>query len=251
MIYTYLSFLTIFLAWEFVTHQNLISPFFLPTPEVVFTALIDLFYNHNLLGDIAASLYRILFGFLISIIVAIPLGILIGINKKIEAFTLPSINFIRYLPPSALVPLFILWFGIGDIEKIVIIFSGIAPYLTILVLDTVLHTKQEYIDTALTLGATHWDIVTKVIIPSSLPAIWDALRLMAGVAWLFVVLAEIVAANSGLGHLIISSQRFLQTPQVIGVIIVIGIFGLLTDFSFKFFYRILFPWSEKNFYVSH
>ncbi len=244
-----LSIIVMFLLWSIVTYAGLIKPLFLPTPTAIVKSIAKLFQEFGLLKDIGISVYRILLGFGLSCIVAIPLGICIGINKKSEAFFDPIIGFTRYIPPSAFVPLFILWFGIGNLEKVLLIFAGIAPYLAILVFDVVANTNREFIEAGYTLGAKRKDIIRKIIIPQALPGIWDAMRLMIGAAWTFVVLAEIVASTSGLGHLIITSQRFLQTSNVIAAILIIGVLGLLTDYFFKFTYKIFFPWTEKSTYA--
>src|SRR6185503_18208973 len=107
-------------------------------------------------------------------------------------------------------------------------------------------TRTDLIDAALTLGANQKDLILKVIIPNSLPGIWDSLRIMIGAAWTFVVIAEIVGASSGLGHLMIQSQRFLRTDNIFAAILVIGTLGLITDYSFKFSYKFMFKWTEKS-----
>lgn len=199
-----------------------------------------------MLSDIGASMYRILLSFLLSLIVSLPLGIALGNSRKFEALTEPIIAFVRYIPPSAFIPLAIIWFGIGESEKVVILFLGVAPYLTLLIADIVINTRQELIEAGLTLGADRWEIITKVILPSSMPGIWDSFRLMIGAAWTFVIIAEIVGASSGLGHLMIESQRFLRTDNIFAVIVVIGILGLATDYFFKITYKLFFPWTEKS-----
>mgnify|MGYP001561330702 CR=1 FL=1 len=235
--------------WAVVSYSGLIKPLFLPTPTAVFEAVVKLFRELGFAGDILISVWRILLGFLLSIVVSIPLGIYLGMNKRGEALFDPIISFIRYIPPSAFVPLFILWFGIGELQKVLLIFAGVAPYLTLLIFDVVANTKKEYGEAAYTLGASHNDIVFRVVVPQSLPGIWDAMRIMIGAAWTFVVLAEIIAATSGLGYLIITAQRFLQTANVIAAIFIIGLLGLLTDVLFKLAYRKFFPWTEKSTYA--
>lgn len=235
--------------WAISSYSGIISPLFLPTPIAVVRAAITLFRNFNLTGDILISLYRITIGFLLSVIVSLPLGIYIGMNKTGEAFFDPLLSLIRYIPPSAFVPLFILWFGIGELQKILLIFVGVAPYLTLLTFDVVANTKKEYAEIAYTLGANKYDIAFRIVIPQSLPGIWDAMRLMMGAAWTFVVLAEIIAANSGLGYLIMTSQRFLQTGNVIAAVMTIGFLGFLTDASFKYTRKKFFPWAEKTPYA--
>lgn len=239
--------LLIFLAlWSAVTYTGLIRPFFLPTPTTVFTTIGRLLTEGSLLRDTGASLYRIVVGFLVSLAVALPVGLSLGLSRKFEAFTEPLVAFIRYIPPSAFIPLAIIWFGIGELEKVAIIFIGVAPYLTLLIADTVSNVRQELIEAALTLGASKWDIVTKVVIPFSLPGIWDAIRVMLGAAWTFVIIAELVGASSGLGHLMIHSQRFLKTDNIFAAIVTIGLLGMVTDYFFKISYKILFPWTERG-----
>lgn len=234
------------LLWFSVSSSGLVKDFFLPSPIQVLSAIKSLLLEGSLLADIFASVYRILLGFFFSLVVALPLGIALGISRKFEALTEPLIAFIRYIPPSAFIPLAIIWFGIGELEKVVILFLGVAPYLTLLIADIVINTKRELMEVALTLGATGKDIITKVVFPSALPGIWDSFRIMIGAAWTFVIIAEIVGASSGLGHLMIESQRFLRTDNIFAAIVVIGFLGLATDYFFKITYKIFFPWTEKS-----
>ena len=240
-----IGFSSFLLIWILLTSTGLVKPFFLPSPLMVIDAIIKLFVEFNLFSDILVSIYRILVGFILAVIVAVPIGILVGTIKSIEAYIEPVVAFVRYIPPSAFVPLSILWFGVGDIEKFFIIFIGIAPYLIILVADVVANVKNEFIEAGYTLGATTKQIYSKIIIPYSLPGIWDSMRLMFGAAWTFIILVEIIAATSGLGHVIVQSQRFLQTANVIAIIIIIGILGLITDYLFKVGYKKFFPWMER------
>jgi len=236
----------VFGLWAFFTYPGLIRPFFLPSPTTVGRSIIKLFSEFDLLTDIAVSVFRIVLGFSLACIISVPLGILTGLSKKAAAFFDPIVGFVRYIPPSAFVPLFILWFGIGNLEKVLIIFAGVVSFLTILIFDVVSNIKKEFTEAALTLGAKPKEVVFKVIIPQALPGIWDAMRAMIGAAWTYLVVAEMVASTSGLGHLIITSQRFLQTPNVIAAILVIGAIGLLTNYLFKAGHRILFPWTGKS-----
>lgn len=241
----FFGFALTFVIWATLTYTGLVKPFFLPSPSNVINSTIRLFVEFNLFLDILISLYRILVGFVLACIIAIPLGILIGSIKWVEAFLEPLVAFVRYIPPSAFVPLSILWFGIGESQKFFIIFIGVAPYLMILTADVVAHVKKEFIEAAYTLGAKDKQIYTQIIIPYSLPGIWDSIRVMLGAAWTFIILVEIIAATSGLGYVIAQSQRFLQTGNVISVIIIIGLLGLITDYIFKITYKRFFPWSEK------
>ena len=239
--------LLIFLAlWFVISSRGIVPPFFMPTPLRVSRAIVTMYQSGNLINDIEASVYRILMGFLLSILFAFPVGLALGISKRFEAITGPLMAFIRYVPPSAFIPLAIIWFGIGEGSKIMLVFLGVAPYLGILVADIVKNTKQGLIEAALTLGATKKDILYHVVIPSSLPGIWDATRLMIGAAWTFVIIAEIIGASRGMGHMMIESQRFLRTDNIFAGIVIIGFIGIATDYFFKITYKILFPWTQKS-----
>lgn len=234
------------IAWQVVTSLQLVPSFFLPSPKAVLDAIVTLASQGSLVADIGASLFRIVAGFLLSIVVALPLGVLFGTSKKTESVIEPLVAFVRYVPPSAFIPLIIVWFGVGEWGKVILIFLGIAPYLTLLIADTVHGVRKELVEAALTLGATKWDIIFRVILPYSMPAIWDSCRIMIGAAWTFVIIAEIVGSSSGLGHLMIESQRFLRTDNIFAGIVIIGFLGILTDYFFKLSSRVLFPWIDKS-----
>lgn len=237
---------TLLTCWSLLTYTGLVRPFFLPEPTQVLFSIVSLFTDGTLLSDILASVYRILISLIISLLISLPLGIALAVSRKLEAFLEPIISFVRYVPPSVFIPLVIIWFGIGDTEKILILFLGVAPYLTLLIADIAINTRRELLDTALTSGANLKHLITKVIIPNSMPGIWDSFHLMVGAAWTFVIIAEIVGASSGLGHLMIESQRFLRTDHIFAVIIIIGVLGITTDYFFKITYKIFFPWTEKS-----
>ena len=233
--------------WQVIVSLKIVPPFFLPSPRAVLEAIGTLFVSGNLLADIGISLFRIVAGFLLSVAVALPLGVLFGTSRKSEAVIEPVVAFVRYVPPSAFIPLIIIWFGIGEMGKVALIFLGVAPYLTLLIADIVHSVRKELIEAALTLGASKKDIIFKVILPYSMPAIWDSFRIMFGAAWTFVIIAEIVGSSSGLGHLMVESQRFLRTDNIFAGIVIIGILGILTDYFFKVTQKKLFPWKDKTY----
>lgn len=233
--------------WQCFSSFSLVPSFFLPSPLSVFNAMVALFVHGSLLTDIGSSLFRIVAGFILSVSIALPLGVLFGTSKKIEAVVEPLIAFVRYVPPSAFVPLLIVWFGVEEGGKIMLIFLGIAPYLTLLIADTVHAIQKDLLDAAVVLGATKKDLVFKVILPCSMPAIWDSFRIMFGAAWTFVIIAEIVGSSTGLGHLMIESQRFLRTDNIFAGIFVIGLLGILTDYFFKVSAKILFYWNDTSY----
>lgn len=238
--------IAIFIAiWSLLTYTGAVSSLFLPSPTAVLNALQELFFHGQLLADMGASIFRIIVGFLLATVIAIPLGVALGVSNKFEALVEPIVDFIRYIPPSAFIPVAILWLGIAETSKIFIVFISIAPFFVLMIANIVLQTKKELIEAALTLGASKPAIIKKVIIPYALPSIWDAMRLQIGAAWTFVILAEIVGSNSGLGHLMVQSQRFLRTDNIFAVLIVVGVLGLLTDYLFKVSYKSFFPWAER------
>ena len=167
-----------------------------------------------------------------------------GAYKPIEAFFEPFVSFARYLPASAFIPLLILWAGIGEMQKLLVIFIGVvlpdradgrrAPSGA---------TRRDLVEAAYTLGANASGIVRRVLLPSAAPAIAETLRLVLGWAWTYVIVAELIGASSGIGHMITDSQALLNTGQIIFGIIVIGVIGLISDFAFKWANQRLFPWS--------
>jgi len=245
VIFSLTSFAVLILIWWLVTEFGLVKEFFLPNPIKVVGAVFTLFVEGNFIKDIGISLFRILAGFFAAVLLGIPIGILIGLNKKAEALIEPPVDFIRYTPIPAFIPLFILWFGIGELEKIIVIAASVFFQLVLMVANSVALTPKQITESAETLGATRWQIITKVIYPFSKPRIFDDLRVSMGWAWAGLILAEIVGSTSGIGFVIIQSQRLLQTHNVIGAIIIVGILGLISDYIFKRLYKKNFPWAPK------
>lgn len=241
-----LSFIILLIGWHFLVDFGLVKEYFLPSPKTVYSGLINLFLEDNFLIDIKASFYRVSIGYMLAVIFAIPIGMLIGSFKFFEALIEPLNNFIRYTPLPAFIPLIILWVGIGDLNQITIIFLGVFWSLIVLVADAVSNVPRQLIEIAQTLGTNRRKILISVIFPSALPGIYDSLRVAIGWAWSSLILAEIVGANTGIGHMIMESQRFLRTSNVIAGIILVGVIGLLFDYLFKILYKPLFPWTEKN-----
>jgi NitT/TauT family transport system permease protein len=238
------SFAFLLIIWSFLTYGRLVDPLFLPSPGRVFQAGVDLFSELGFTTDILNSVYRVMMGFVVAAIIGVPIGLIMGTFKVAEAFTEPVVGFIRYMPASAFIPLFILWLGIGDIEKIAIIFVGSFFQLVLMVAVVAKNVHKDMLETAYTLGAKRFQVIRKVLLPASLPGIVDTLRIIVGWAWTYIIVAELVASASGIGYMIISSQRMLRTGNIIFGILTIGMLGLITDFFFKWLYNKLFPWVE-------
>jgi NitT/TauT family transport system permease protein len=238
------SFAFFLVIWSILTYGGFVDPLFLPSPGRVFQAGVDLFVELGFTTDILNSVYRVMLGFVVAALIGVPLGLFMGTFKVAEAFTEPVVGFIRYMPASAFIPLFILWLGIGDIEKIAIIFVGSFFQLVLMVSVVAKNVHKDMLETAYTLGAKRFQVIWKVLLPASLPGIVDTLRIIVGWAWTYIIVAELVASASGIGYMIISAQRMLRTGNIIFGILTIGMLGLITDYFFKWLYNRLFPWVE-------
>ncbi len=235
-----LVFLVLGLLWWAVTATGLVTPLFLPSPEMVVARLKELAVGGQLVDDTIISIYRISLGFLISTAFALPIGILIGSYRAWEAAIEPLVDFIRYMPVVAFVPLTILWTGTGDAQKFLIIFIGTFFQQVLLVMDNVKSVPRDFINLGRTLQMPERQILTRIILPSAMPAIWDSMRISLGWAWTWLVVAELVAATSGLGYRITTAQRFFQTDTIFGYLLLLGILGLATDQAMKWASRKLF-----------
>jgi NitT/TauT family transport system permease protein len=238
-----LFFMLFVLAWSIATFGGYVSPIFLASPLRMVEEGWLLMTRYNFSYDIGMTVWRVCGGFVLAAIVAVPLGIAMGAWKAVEAFFEPFVSFARYLPASAFIPLLILWAGIGETQKLLVIFIGSVFQIILMVAVSVGQTRRDLVEAAYTLGASDAGIVRRVLIPASAPQIAEILRLVLGWAWTYVIVAELIGSSSGIGHMIVDSQALLNTGQIIYGIIVIGLIGLVSDFLFKEANRRLFPWS--------
>ena len=229
-------------AWAFATLGGFVSPTFLADPLTMLRDGWTLLTRFGFAHDIAMTVWRVLGGFVLAAIVAVPLGIMMGAYKPVEALLEPFVSFSRYLPASAFVPLLILWAGIGELQKLLVIFIGSLFQMILMVAVAVGSTRRDLVEAAYTLGSTERSVVRRVLLPANAPEIAEILRLVLGWAWTYVIVAELIGSSSGIGHMIIDSQALLATGQMIFGIIVIGLIGLVSDFAFKAANRALFPW---------
>lgn len=239
-----IGFFVLFVAvWALVTLGGMVSPTFLADPITMLQQGVTLFTEYNFALDIGMTVMRVLSGFVLATVIAVPLGIMMGAFKTWEAFLEPFVSFCRYLPASAFVPLLILWAGIGEMQKILVIFIGSFFQIVLMVAVTVSSARRDLVEAAYTLGCSNRSIVRRVLIPGAAPGIAELLRLVLGWAWTYVIVAELIGSESGIGHMIVDSQALLNTGQIIFGIIVIGLIGLLSDYLFKRVNRRLFAWS--------
>ena len=220
-----LSFLAI---WCVLSYTGLVPTVILPSPTEVIRAFPVLHFEEALVRSAGWSLYRVGMGFVLSALVAIPLGLLMGTFPAVKHFLSPLVDPLRFLPISALVPLFLVWFGIEETMKIMLLFVGTLVYL----------------QTATTLGASRWQLVRHVLVPGSLPAIGEALRVMNGIGWTYVILAEIVNARLGLGHIITVAGKRSHVDQIFAGVLVILFIGVVTDAMIRIANKQLFAWKS-------
>ena len=238
-----LFFALFFAGWAWATLGGHVSKTFLADPLTMIEDGRLLIAKQGFLFDVGMTIWRVVGGFVLAALVAVPIGVLMGAYKPIEAFLEPFVSFARYLPASAFIPLLILWAGIGEMQKLLVIFIGSFFQIVLMVAVTVGATRRDLVEAAYTLGASASGIVRRVLLPSAAPAIAEALRLVLGWAWTYVIVAELIGASSGIGHMITDSQALLNTGQIIFGIILIGIIGLVSNLGFKRMNRALFRWS--------
>ncbi|MBL0147216.1 MAG: ABC transporter permease [Ideonella sp.] len=239
------SFFVIFVAlWSVVTFGGLVSKTFLADPVMMLKSGWVLLSQMGFGWDIGMTVWRVLGGFVLAAALALPLGVAMGAYKPIEAFFEPFVSFARYLPASAFIPLLILWAGIGEAQKLAVIFIGSFFQLVLMIAVTVGNTRRDLVEAAYTLGVSDRNLIRRVLIPGAAPEIAETLRMVLGWAWTYVIVAELIGASSGIGHMITDSQALLATDQIIFGIIVIGLIGLVSDLLFKWANRTFFPWAQ-------
>lgn len=223
--------------WALVSVSGLVSERFLPSPWRVVVALWTMLVVQDFIDDIIISVIRVWGAFLLSVVMAVPIGIWMSSYRIVGTLIEPIVDFIRYLPIPALVPLLIIWFGIGEASKIAVLWMGTFFQLALLVADDAKRVPNEFIETGFTLGAKPGQITRHIVLRSMLPSLVDNLRITLGWCWTWIIVAEIVAANSGIGYAIWSMRRFLKTPEVMAGILTVGLIGLVTDQIIRMLHR--------------
>jgi ABC-type nitrate/sulfonate/bicarbonate transport system permease component len=235
------------LVWWLATmgagaEDRLVSPVILPSPAEVIGSFPSLLNERALLQSIAATLRRVVIGFGLAVIVGVPLGILAGSWRIIEAAGAPIALFGRNLPVAALIPLTILWFGIDEAQKVMFIFIATVPFVYSDAATAIASIPDRYVETAQTLGATSLQIVRKVLVPLALPDMYNSLRHLFGLAFGYIMLAELINAQHGLGFLLMTSQRRGLSEHIILILMIIGLLAYGIDRLLYFFQRGLFPY---------
>jgi NitT/TauT family transport system permease protein len=232
--------------WELAAAQGWINTLFMPPPHRVLSTLYTMIVERGFIYDIGVSIYRILASFALACLIAIPLGVLMGSFRSVEAFFNPFVSAWRYLPAPAFIPLLLMWFGAGEGSKLALLFIGVIFFLITLVMDHTRAVRTELIETAMTLGANRWQILSTIVVPAVAPKIVISMRQMLAVSWTYLVIAEIVASTTGIGAVMMRGQRFLKVDEIMAGIVVIGVVGLVFDFLFRWAQRILFPYVPRT-----
>ncbi|MEE4374165.1 taurine ABC transporter permease TauC [Pseudomonas alliivorans] len=236
--------------WWAVTAAELIEPLFLPPPSAVlekaWLLLTKDYMDSTLWQHLGASLQRIGLGLGAAILTAIPVGIAIGHNRIAQGILDPLIEFYRPIPPLAYLPLIVIWFGIGEFSKVLLIYLAIFAPIAIATATGVRTVDPARVRAAQSLGATRWQLIRHVILPSALPDILTGIRIGLGVGWSTLVAAELIAATSGLGFMVQSAAQFLVTDVVVLGILVIAIIAFVMELSLRALQRRLVPWHGQH-----
>lgn len=239
------TFAGVFALWCLLSYGGLASSVFLPSPTKVLAAFQRVLKDNVVWQDTWISNYRVLMGFLAAALISIPLGLLAGNLKFFEAMILPFVGFVRYMPVPAFIPLIMVYVGIGESAKIMLIFLGTAVQMIVMIADVTRQVPNDLLKVGMTLGASPGELFRRVIWPGSLPGIMEVLRVNLGWAWTYLIVAELVASNQGLGFRILKAQRFLQTDTIFLYIFIIGLLGLMFDLLFRYAERRMFAWNQE------
>jgi len=246
-----LSLALLLLIWWSITALGLISPLFLPAPQQVLSKLLLIaspqgFMDATLWQHLAASLTRMLVALFAAAVIGIPVGIAMGLSPAVRGLLDPLIELYRPVPPLAYLPLMVIWFGIGETSKILLIYLAIFAPVTLSTLAGVRNTQQVRIRAAQSLGANRWQLLRWVILPGALPEILTGLRIGLGVGWSTLVAAELIAATRGLGFMVQSAGEFLATDVVLAGIAVIALIAFTLELGLRALQRRLTPWNGEQ-----
>lgn len=241
--------LVLFGLWLLSTEMGWVRPLFLPSPLLVWSkfvvAMTEGVSNSTLTQHTLASLGRVLGAFFLALVTAVPVGILMGVNRVVRGLFDPIIEFYRPLPPLAYLPLIIIWLGIGEFPKVFLIYLAIFAPMAIAARAGVRSVSTEQIHAAYAMGATRTQVITQVIMKAALPEIFTGMRIGIGVGWTTLVAAEMVAAHRGLGFMVLNAAEYLASDTVIMGIIVIGAFAFAFDLMIRYLEKALIPWKGK------
>ena len=242
--------LVLLALWVAMTQTGLVKPLFLPGPATILKAFgqawMGEFDGNPLTVQVGASLARVIGAFLLASLVGIPAGLAMGVSRPARAVLDPLIEFYRPLPPLAYLPLMVIWFGIGETAKVLLIFLACFAPVALATRAGVLSASADQVNAARSMGASRWQVLLHVVLPAATPDILVGLRIGMGVGWTTLVAAEMVAANAGLGQMVLNASNFLRTDVVVMGILVIGLFAVLFEFGMRWLEGVLVPWKGKS-----
>jgi NitT/TauT family transport system permease protein len=234
----------IFVPWVIVSNVLHSNSVIIPTPLATWHALIDMARDGTLATDMRASLQRIAIGYAISMTFGIVIGLTMGTFYSAESFFEPQFGFLRYIPASALTPVFLLWFGLGESPKVYLIVVGTVFFNILMVADVARNVPRELLNASYTLGASRWTVMRRVVFRHSIPGMIDVARINLAAAWLMLVVSEVLAANSGLAYRIQRASRFHAVDTQFALLIVMGVIGLVSDLGLRALRHVSSPWAR-------
>jgi NitT/TauT family transport system permease protein len=240
------GFVIIVVFWQSVVWLNLMQPGLLPSPLTVLNAIFDGLISGSLLNDVLVSSRRVAMGVVVGMSLAVPFGFALGWFPRARQVFNPMVNFFRALPPIALVPLVVIYFGIGEFARLIILVYAAFFATVIIVYEGIGGIEEKYVRAAQTLGATRAEVLTKIVLPLSLPHIFTAARVSLGIAWSSLVAAELVAAQDGLGAAIQNASNFLDVPRMYAGIILIGVTALVMDLLIRVTGTRFLAWQDRG-----
>lgn len=229
--------------WWGVSSLGIVNPKFLPSPMTVGQALLDLHADGFLVQDTLMSCFRVGVGFFLAALISAPIGVAMGTFTSIRSLLEPIIGIVRYMPAPAFIPLLLIYLGVEEPPKIALIFIGTVFFNILMIMDAVKFIPQELLETTYTLGGQRHQVLFQVITPYVIPNILDAFRVNMAASWNLVVVAELIAADEGLGKRISLAQQFFRTDDIFACLIVLGLIGFCIDLLFRWLLRISCPWA--------
>lgn len=238
----YLGIAALLIVWETVCRLGWVPPLYLPAPSKILTAGWELLTKQDMLGDIGASLYRIVLGYLLGASVGILIGLALGFSRWLEALGTPIVYSLYPIPKIALLPLIVLWLGIGELPKVSIIALGVFFPVVINTYSGVKHVDPTLVKAAVTFGSNHINVIRKVLLPGSLPVIFAGLKLAAGTSLLLLVAAEMIAASEGVGSMVLHYGNLMLTDKLMVGVVVLSLLGLAFNRLLQWLENRLLPW---------
>jgi len=239
---SYLGVAAILAVWEFICRMGWVAPLFLPAPTRIVVALWELFTQGGMIKDVGASLYRIVLGYALGASVGIIIGLLLGFSRWMEALGTPIIYSLYPIPKIALLPLIVLWLGIGELPKVAIIALGVFFPVVINTFSGVKNVDPTLVKAAVTFGSNHVNVIRKVLLPGSLPVIFAGLKLAAGTSLLLLVAAEMIAASEGVGSMVLHYGNLMLTDKLMAGVVVLSLLGLAFNRLLQWVENRLLPW---------